>query len=177
MPVLRGYAKCFIQKIKVMSIVTEVRKSAQFSKEKPFAVVRFRKGGQNTSKFAIGSLNDATSYSLTYNLQLIYPDATNEDGEFSAKEAFKLFKDEMKVGSEENVNCFDVDIREISEFKAVKIKATGRIMQIMRPACYGGKDDAIRIARASLERQLREKTFIPVNPDNENDESDENDDD
>ena len=71
----------------------------------------------------------------------------------------------MKVGSEENVNCFDIRISEISDYKAVKIKADGRIMQIMRPACYGEKEAPLRIARASLERQLRDKTFVPVDID------------
>lgn len=144
------------------AIVTEVRKSQTFSNEKPFAVVRFRKGTKGGSKFAVGSLNDGNSYSLTYNLSLIYPEVKNEDNEFDAKEAYKLFKSEMQIGMEEEVNCYDVPISEISEHKAVIVVATKRRMETMRPACYGTKDDAIRIARASLERQLREKTFKPA---------------
>lgn len=142
-----------------MAIVTEVRKSQAFSNEKPFAVVRFRKGDEKSSKFAVGSLNDGSSYSLTYNLQLIYPDVVDEDGKFKANKAYKEFEAEMKVGASEPVNCFDIPISEISEYKAVVVVATKRRMEVMRPACYGGRDDAIRIAKASLERQLREKQF------------------
>ena len=144
-----------------MLIVNDVRESANFSNEKPFAVVRFRKGASG-SKFAIGSLNDGAVYSLTYNLNLIYPDAVNDEGDFSAKKAFSLFKKEMQIGAEEPANGYDVEISEISDFYAVKIVATKRIMRVIRPACYGGKDDAIRIAKASLSRQIREKVFVPL---------------
>lgn len=156
-----------------MAIVTEVRKSQSFSAEKPFAVVRFRKGSEGSSKFAVGSLNDGNSYSLTYNLSLIYPDLRNEDGDFDYKDAMKTFKSEMKVGAEEPVNLFDIPISEISEYKEVIVKSTGRRMATMRPACYGGKEDAIRIAKASLERQLRDKSFVL--PDDENKDDDEED--
>ena len=156
-----------------MSIVTEVRKSQSFSNEKPFAVVRFRKGSEGSSKFAVGSLNDGLSYSLTYNLSLIYPDVKNDEGEFDEKAAFKQFKQEMQVGMDEPVNCFDIPISEISEYKAVKVVATNRIMQVMRPACYGSREDAIRIAKASLERQLKDKTFKVVEDKDADDDDDE----
>lgn len=152
-----------------MAIVTEVRKSLSFSAEKPFAVVRFRKGSEGSSKFAVGSLNDGNSYSLTYNLSLIYPDIKNDDGEFDPKEAFKTFKSELPIGSDEPVNLFDIPISDISEYKEVIVKSTKRRMAVMRPACYGTKEDAIRIAKASLERQLRDKSFV-LPDDNDDDE-------
>ena len=156
-----------------MSIVTEVRKSQNFSNEKPFAVVRFRKGDNKSSKFAVGSLNDGNSYSLTYNLSLIYPDVKNDDNEFDHNGAWKLFKKEMQVGMEEPVNCFDIPISEISEHKAVIVVATKRRMETMRPACYGGREDAIRIAKASLERQLRDKSFKVAEDTTDDDNDDE----
>ena len=155
-----------------MSIVTEVRKSNAFSNEKPFAVVRFRKGNKGGSKFAVGSLNDGNSYSLTYNLALIYPDIKDDDENFDAKEAFKMFKSEMQIGADEPVNCYDVSINEVSEYKAVVVVATKRRMETMRPACYGTREDAIRIARASLERQLRDKSFKVAEDSDESDEDD-----
>lgn len=147
-----------------MLIVSEVRKSTMFSNEKPFAVVRFRKGAKG-SKFAVGSLNDGQSYSLTYNLSLIYPEIKDDDGNFDVKEAYKVFKKEMVVGAEEPVNGFDVPIAELNDkgITRVKIKGSDREpMSIMHPACYGSEDDARRIAQASFNRQIREKTFIPV---------------
>lgn len=155
-----------------MLIVSEVRKSTSFSSEKPFAVVRFRKGAKG-SKFAVGSLNDGNSYSLTYNLSLIYPECTNEGGDFDVKEAFKRFKSEMSIGMEEAVNGYDVDVSEISDYKSVFVKATKREMFTLHPACYGSKEDAIRIAKASLDRQLRQKTVVPSLNDSEDDEDDE----
>lgn len=155
-----------------MSIVTEVRKSVNFSNEKPFAVVRFHKGGEGSSKFAVGSLNDGNSYSLTYNLALIYPDVKDDDENFDAKEAYKMFKSEMQIGANEPVNCYDVSISEISDFKAVIVVATKRRMETMRPACYGSREDAIRIAKASLERQLRDKTFKVADDDADADDAD-----
>lgn len=157
-----------------MAIVTQIKQAESFGKDKPFAVVRFRKGGNGTSKFAVGSLNDGNSYSLTYNLQLIYPDIVDDEGNFKAKAAYKEFEKEMPVGSEEPVNCFDIPISEISEHEGVIVVATKRVMQVMRPACYGDKDDALRIAKASLKRQIDAKTFKWW--DGENVEKDEEDD-
>lgn len=155
-----------------MSIVTEVRKAQNFSADKPFAVVRFRKGDNKQSKFAVGSLNDGSSYSLTYNLSLIYADVKDDDDNFDANEAWKLFKKEMQVGADEPVNCYDVPISEISNYKAIIVVATKRRMETMRPACYGTREDAIRIARASLERQLRDKTFKVADDEASNDDDD-----
>jgi hypothetical protein len=149
--------------------VTEVRKSQSFSNEKPFAVVRFKKSVKG-SKFAAGSLNDGNSYSLTYNLSLIYPEIKDDDGQFDEKEAWKTFKNEMQIGMEEPVNGYDVPISEISDLKAVIIKSTKRRMEVMRPACYGTRDDAIRIAKASLERQLKDKSFVPADDAEEDEE-------
>lgn len=152
-----------------MLIVSDVRKSESFSDEKPFAVVRFRKGAKE-SKFALGALSNSASYSLTYNLELIYPAADGED--FSAREAWKMFKSEMKIGAEEPVNGYDIPISEISEFSEVKVVATGRIMSVMRPAVYGTREDAIAICKASLERQLRNKTFKVVSDADADDDDD-----
>ena len=154
-----------------MLIVSEVRKSTMFSAAKPFAVVRFRKAA-NGSKFAKGSLNDGTSYSLTYNLSLIYPDVKNDDNEFDVNEAYKTFKKEMQIGAEEPVNGYDVLISDLNDkgITRVRIKGSDREpMQVMHPACYGDEKDAFRIAKASFDRQIREKTFIPVKDDNDND--------
>lgn len=142
-----------------MLIVSDVRESTNFDEKKPFAVVRFRKtaGG---SKFAVGNLNSGNVYSSTYNLQMIYPDCKNDDGEFSAKKALKLFKEEMQIGMEEPIDGYDIDVSEISEFSAVKIVATKRIMRTIRPAVYGTKEDALRVAKASLQRQIKAKTFV-----------------
>lgn len=153
-----------------MSIIVEVRKSQQFSTEKPFAVVRFRKGDNNTSKFAKASLNDGSSYSLTYNLNLAYPEIVDEDGNFNANEAFKTFKKEMPIGGQEPVNCYDIPVREISDHNAVIVVETKRRMEVMRPACYGTKEDAMLIARASLERQLKNKTFKVADDEDDEDE-------
>lgn len=152
-----------------MLIVSDVRKSESFSDEKPLAVVRFRKGAKE-SKFAQGALSNSASYSLTYNLELIYP---ADDGEFSAKDAWKTFKSEMKVGAEEPVNGYDIPISEISEFSEIEVVATGRIMSIMRPAVYGTREDAVAICKASLQRQLKNKTFKVVVADDDSDEDDE----
>jgi hypothetical protein len=76
----------------------------------------------------------------------------------------------MQIGMEEPVNGYDVPISEISELKAVIIKATKRRMEVMRPACYGSREDAIRIAKASLERQLKDKTFVPADDAEEDEE-------
>lgn len=159
-----------------MAIVTEVRKSVNFSEEKPFAVVRFRKGDNKSSKFAVGSLNDGSSYSLTYNLALIYPDIKTDGGDFDHKEAWKTFKSEMQVGADEPVNCYDIPICDISDIKAVVVVATKRRMEVMRPACYGTREDAVRIAKASLERQLKDKTFKVADDDTDTDKDDDDDD-
>ena len=159
-----------------MSTIVEVRKSKVFSNEKPFVTVRFRKS-QHDSKFAVGNINEGASYSTTYNLAPIYPEYVNDEGEFDAKEAWKAFKSEMKVGGEEPINCYDITIEELCGSPAVYVRETKRVMQTMRPACYGTREDAVRIAKASLERQLRDKKFRLMDGTEPEDDADDDDDD
>ena len=147
-----------------MLIISEVRKSTNFSNEKPFAVVRFKKNVEG-SKFANASLNGGGVYSSTYNLQIAYPDVVGEDDKFDAKKAYRLFTDEMRIGAKEPIDGYDIDVSEVSNFVAVKIVSDGRIMKTIRPAVYGDREDAKRIAKASLQRQIKAKTFIGMTED------------
>lgn len=162
-------------------LVQEVRKSESFSNEKPFAVVRFVKGTKGGSKFRAGSLADSVSYSLTYNLSQIYTAKDNENlwegGEFNAKAAFKLFREEMPAGYDESeVQGYDILVSEISDFEAVIITKTKVEMQVLHPACYGTREDALRIAKRSLQRQLAQKLVVPVGTAIEDKDEDEDDD-
>ena len=147
-----------------MLIVASVKKSKSFSQENALAVVRFVAGTTVNSKFAKGSLSDSENYSLTYDLSIIYSkEAVDDDGKFSANEAYKLFKEEMKVGNEEPVNGFEFSISDLSGGKidAVKIVSTGRIARVLRPACYGSEAKARLLAQNNLRAQLTKKAFLP----------------
>lgn len=156
----------------MISVINSIKKCENFSSEKPFVVITFRpksKGG----KLASMCLTNGSLYSATFNLSIAYSDCTNDEGKFSAKEAWKAFSEEYSVGKEEEISCYDVAISEISEFSGVVIVATKREMREMHVAVYGDRDDALRIAKRSLERQLRQKTLKPVDTADDDDDDDE----
>ena len=107
-------------------------------------------------------LTNGNLYSATFNLSIAYSDCVDDDDKFSAKLAWKTFCEEYTIGKEEDIACYDVAINEISEFEGVVIAATKREMREMHVAVYGEREDAIRIAKRSLERQLRQKTLKPI---------------
>jgi hypothetical protein len=159
-----------------MLIVSSVTKSASWSADKPLAVVRFVCGESSQSKFAVGSLSDNESYSLTYDLGIIYAkECKDDDDKFDAAAAFKLFKAEMPVGHEEPVNGYEFSISELTNgsISAVKVKSSGRVMRTMRPACYGSREKARLLALNNLKTRLARKDFIPENEDNNNDDDEE----
>lgn len=158
-------------------IVVSVKKSRSWALDNALAVVRFSPSVVGNSKFAAGSLADSETYSLTYDLSVIYgKECVDDDGKFDANAAFKTFKDEMKVGADEPVNGYEFSISELSgnKFDAVEIKANGRIMRTMRPACYGDRNKARLLAENNLRAQLAKKAFvIHVNEEKADDETDE----
>lgn len=160
-----------------MLIVSSVKKSNSWAKDSWLSVVRFISGATSGSKFAAGSLADNESYSLTYDLQVIYAkECKDDDGNFDSAAAFRLFKSEMLVGAEEPVNGYEFSISELSHGKidAVKIVQTGRVMRTMRPACYGGREKAFLLAANNLRAQLAKKRFVPYEDESSNeDEQDE----
>ena len=158
----------------MVSVINSIKKCENFSSEKPFVVITFRpksKGG----KLASMCLTNGNLYSATFNLSIAYSDCTDDDNKFSAKLAWKAFSEEYTIGKEEDISCYDVAINEISEFIGVVIVATKREMREMHVAVYGEREDALRIAKRSLERQLRQKTLKPIGTADDDDDDDNND--
>lgn len=157
----------------MISVINSVKKCEGFSNEKPFVVITFRPKAKQ-GKLASMCLTNGNLYSATFNLSIAYSDCVDDDeGKFSAKKAWKAFSEEYTVGKEEEISCYDVAINEISEFDGVVIVATKREMREMHIACYGEREDAFRIAKRSLERQLRAKTLKPIGTADDDDDDDE----
>lgn len=153
----------------MVSVINSIKKCEGFSSEKPFVVITFRpksKGG----KLASMCLTNGNLYSATFNLGIAYSDCTDDDNKFSAKLAWKAFCEEYSVGKEEEIGCYDVLISDVSEFEGVVIDATKREMREMHIACYGEREDAIRIAKRSLARQLKAGTLKPITDGDDDDE-------
>lgn len=142
----------------MISVINSIRKCEDFNNEKPFVVITFRPKSKQ-GKLASMCLTNGNLYSATFNLSVAYSDCTDEEGKFNAKQAWKEFSEEFSVGKEEEIGCFDVLISDISEHDAVKIVATKREMREMHVAVYGEREDAVRIAKRSLERQIAKKTL------------------
>ncbi len=156
----------------MISVINSIKKCENFSSEKPFVVITFRpksKGG----KLASMCLTNGNLYSATFNLSIAYSDCVDDDNKFSAKQAWRTFSEEYTIGKEEDISCYDVAISEISEYEGVVIVATKREMREMHVAVYGEREDAIRIAKRSLERQLRQKTLKPIGTPDDDDDDDE----
>lgn len=153
--------------------VSSIEKFKDFSADKPYATVRFvaANGG---SKFAAAAFGTNTLYSLTYDLSLAYgddEDCKNDEGKFSPKKAYSKFTEEMPIGSvQEDVNCFEIPISEISQYEKVQITATKREMKHVRVATYANRDRAVEIAKNGLKRQLENKTLKAVTKEDEEEE-------
>lgn len=115
-------------------------------------------------------LTNGNLYSATFNLGIAYSDCTDDDNKFSAKQAWKAFSEEYTVGKEEEIGCYDVLISDVSDFEGVVIDATKREMREMHIACYGEREDAVRIAKRSLQRQLKAGTLKPITNGDDDDE-------
>ena len=162
---------------KSFAIVADISKCDKFgeideendNKVIAYAVVRFRRANENVSRFAIASLNDNVSYVLTYDLSVLYPDDEffNDKGKFLAADAYKAFCEEMKKGSKEEINLFDIDISEISEFDVVWNVETGNEITQLHIATYGNRENAVSIAKRGLRRAIKDKIYTTQTPDKE----------
>ena len=167
---------------KSFAIVSDVNKCENFgeidaendNKVTAFAVVRFRRANEGASRFAIASLNDSVSYVLTYDLSVLYTEKEyfNARGEFLANEAYKTFCEELPKGSKEQINLYDIDVSEISQFEKVWNKETENEIVQLHIATYGTRENAVSIAKRGLLRAIRDKIYITTEPsenkDNEN---------
>lgn len=162
---------------KSFAIVADVSPCANFGDEDDngkiiaFAVVRFRRGNEGASRFAVALLNDSVSYVATYDLSVLYTEKEylNAKGEFLANEAYKSFCEEMPKGSKEEINLFDIDISDISEYEKVWNVETGNEISQLHIATYGTRDNAKSIAKRGLNRALKDKIYTTIEPtDNKN---------
>lgn len=153
--------------------VSSITKFEDFSADKPYVTVRFV-ATDGKSKFAAAAFGTNSLYSLTYDLSLAYgddPECKNDEGKFSPKKAYSKFTEEMPVGSvQDDVNCFEIPISEISKFKKVQIVANKREMKHVRVATYANRDRAVEIAKNGLERQLGNKTLVAITEEDEEEE-------
>ncbi len=167
------------KEIKLSSVVSSVEKCVDFGgsdddeKVIAFAVVRFKRQNEKASKFAIGSLNDSVSYTLTYDLTQIYTDDEffDKKGNFDAENAFETFKSELSVGTKEDVNLFDIDISDISEFDKVWNKETGNEVTQLHIATYGNEQNAVSIAKRGLSRAIKDGIYTTEKPNEEENEN------
>lgn len=147
-----------------MAQVHSVRKSKNFSLDKPFAVAVFVKG--NGNKFATGAFGSNQPYSLTFDLKAIYATECNTANGFDAEKAFKLFEEEYK-GDQEGVNLYDFPVGDLCEHASVWVPSrTGGYneMRVLRVASYADHETAERTAKAGIENQLAKQTVYPEKP-------------
>lgn len=164
---------------KSFAIVADISKCENFgeideendNKVVAFAVVRFRRASENVSRFAIASLNDNVSYVLTYDLSVLYTDDEFfNKGKFLANDAYKAFCEELKKGSKEEINLFDIDVNEISQFEKVWNTESGNEIVQLHIATYGTRENAVSIAKRGLSRAIRDKIYTTVEPQSEENE-------
>lgn len=141
-----------------MAIVIKNTKDASFSSEKPYMVVTFVRS--YNSRFAVGSLLNV-KYELKYDLRLIYPHFMDiETNRYDATSASKLFIEELPIGSNEDVNLFDISIEDITNGKhhLVKDMKLGVVMDIWHVACYNTDVEwAKEIALKDIEGKIEER--------------------
>ena len=135
-----------------MGFVSCVSKIRGFSIERPYARVIFK-------RFVEGTVE----YELAYNLQLIYnKECTNDDGCFDCEAAFVLFSEEMKVGSYEKINLFDISINEICDLNYIRDVKTCVVFSFIPIATYEDRNHAVELAKKRLNKKMENKLWTPA---------------
>ena len=135
-----------------MGIVCCVSKIRGFGIERPYTRVIFKRFVEAT-----------VEYEVVYNLQLIYSkECTNDDGYFDYEAAFVLFSEEMKVGSYEKINLFDISTNEICELKYIRDVKTGEEFSFIPIATYEDRNHAVELAKKRLKKKIENRLWEPV---------------
>lgn len=138
--------------------LVDVRESADFNKNGIVTLLLQRSGAK--SKLAKGSMTN-TTYQCGVNLTLAYPEAKNDDGEFSPKKALKKMLEDFPKGEEvEDVFGFDVPVSECSPYASLEVVKSGNVMDCFHVAMFeDNREEAVRICSLNVVRGLRKKAF------------------
>lgn len=141
-----------------MAIVIKNTKDVPFSSERPYMVVTFVRN--HNSRFAVGSVLNI-KYELKYDLRLIYPQFMDvEANRYDAETASNLFKEELPIGSNEDVNLFDLRINDLTngEHFSVKDNISGVIKDVWHVVCYNNDIEwAKEVAQKDIYEQINER--------------------
>ncbi|MBR5393398.1 MAG: leucine-rich repeat protein [Prevotella sp.] len=135
------------------AVVYNVFKIKGFNQERPYAKVLFKR-----------FWNSEVEYETVYNLQLIYgKESVDNDGIFNCEAAYDSFVKELKVGSYESINLFDIYLNEISELNNLRDVKTGTIISYIPIATYEDRHHAIEVAKKRVKKNLERKTWESIN--------------
>lgn len=145
-----------------MAIVLSFQRGKKEEQKEKYVYVRFGHAPTNGahSNLLRGAFGANSAYALTFDLSISYPDAVNDEGNWSAGAAYKRFKDELHVGDNiPEIGCYDVPVSDISDYVAIQLppNADGErhVLRTFRIACVGGKDVAERMAKSGMMSQLK----------------------
>ena len=107
-----------------------------------------------------GAFGANALYQMTIDLQRAFPQAVNDDGEWSANVAYKQFKEIMHVGDTiGEIHCYDVAISDISDYVAVQLP-DGRVMRTFHLAAES-EEIAVRLAKSNLLGRVKKGSLKP----------------
>ena len=152
-------------------VLVDVKESSDFQKNGIVTLLLQRSGGK--SRLAKGSMTN-TTYQCGINLTLSYPDAKDEEDNFSPKKALKQMLHDFPKGEEiqEDVYGFDIPVSECSPYTSLEVAKSGNIMDCFHIALFeDNREEAVRICSLNVVRGLRKKAFkVAAQKDEEDDE-------
>lgn len=131
---------------------------------------------------AKGAFGSANSYTLSFDLSRIFPEMVSDAGKFQRMRAYEAFVEIMPLGiNVPEINCFDIPVKEISDFEGVTFERNGetRTIKVYHLAVMGDREQAIALAKSGLQNGIAKKRLTPIDDNdnqtngNNNDEDDE----
>jgi hypothetical protein len=105
-------------------------------------------------RLAMASL-DNEPFVASVHLRQLFPNLHTSSGTYDYNAAWDAFCKEFLIGSEQKAfNGYEFAIRDLCEFNAVKVIATGRVMRTRRIASPKSRENAMEIAKRDIQRGL-----------------------
>lgn len=117
------------------------------------------------SQLAKGAFGSANSYTLSFDLSRIFTELTNEQGKFQRMKAYDAFLEIMHIGiNVPEIQCFDIPVSEISDFKGVTFERNGEIRTIKtyHLAVMGDREQAVQLAKSGLVNGIAKGRLTPI---------------
>lgn len=143
-----------------MNVNVSIKKSKDFSKKKPFVVVRMQRNNNPLLGAMFGYNN---SYVAVFDLSLVIPQKEWDDDEADLDSFFKRFK-KLVEENLDNFKFYDFSISDLTNnlCSSVLIVSTKQTMSTRRVLSLTDKESSFAVAKQSVLSAIAKKRYKPL---------------